>query len=102
MCIWRQTSKGAYDEVYGERVGDGKEILSIEADKPTVDDVLFAIGTLGGHVALWNYDNNGLLRPMFGVSVGCTIPRKVAFSYTTVSKSKVKTMVVFGFYDGRV
>jgi hypothetical protein len=102
MCIWHQTSKGAYDELYAEIVGDGKEVLSIEADKPTLDDVLFAIGTLGGHVALWNFDNNGMIRPIFGLRLGCTIPRKVAFSHTTVALSKVKTIVVFGMYDGKV
>jgi hypothetical protein len=102
MCIWRQTLKGAYDELYVERVGDGKEILSIEADKPSLDDILFTIGTLGGHVALWRFDNNGLIQPIFGLNLGVTIPRKVAFSHTTVASSKVKTIVVFGMYDGKV
>jgi hypothetical protein len=102
VCVWRQTSKGTYGKLYAEPVVDEKEVISIEADKPTLDDILFAIGTLGGHVALWNFDNNGMIRPIFGLHLGCTIPRKVAFSHTTVALSKVKTIVVFGMYDGKV
>jgi hypothetical protein len=99
--VWRQTSKGAYGDLYAEPVVDGKEVISITADKPTLDGVLFAIGTLGGHVALWRFDNNGM-HPIFSLSIGYTIPRKVAFSYTTVALSTVRTMVVFGMYDGKV
>jgi hypothetical protein len=103
LCVWRQSSKGKYDEIYAYRV-DWLEILSIEADKPTLNDVLFAFGTLGGHVAVWKYDNNGMLSPSFAVRVGSTIPRRVAFSRTAVSKSrsKEKIVVVFGVHDGRV
>jgi hypothetical protein len=103
LCVWRQTSEGTYDEIYARRV-DWQELLSIEADKPTLDDVLFAFGTLSGHVAVWKYDNNGMLKPLFALRVGSTIPRRVAFSRTAVSKSKSKerTVVVFGAHDGMV
>jgi hypothetical protein len=101
VCVWRQTSEGAYSQLYAEPVGDGKEVISIEADKTTLDDTIFAIGTLGGHVALWRYDNNGM-HPVFSLSIGYTTPRKVAFSYTTVALSGVKTIMAFGMYDGKV
>lgn len=103
LCFWRQDSKGMYEELATERIGDAKEILSIEVDKPTLTDIRFAIGSLCGHVQLWKYDSNGLLSNIFAVTIGNTVPRKVAFSQTIVSsKSKVKTITVYGFYDGQM
>jgi len=103
LCFWRQDSEGDYEEFATERIGDGKEILSIEGDKPTLKDVRFVVGSLCGQVQLWKCDNNGNLSTIFAVTIGCTVPRKVAFSQmTTPPKSKAKTITVYGFYDGQM
>jgi len=103
LTLWRQNSKGSYEELFTQRLGEGKEIMSIEADKPTLDNVHFALGTLCGQVQLWRYDSNGMLSSTFAVSIGNTVPRAVTFSQTTASsKSKVKTVTVFGCFDGQM
>ena len=103
LSFWRQRSNGEYEELFSEQIGDRKEILSIEADKPTLDYVLFAVGTLCGQVQLWKLDNHAVLWAIFSVSVGDMVPRKVTISQsTTVTKSKVKTVTAFGFYDGQM
>src|ERR1700735_3303889 len=43
LCIWRQGAKEGYEEIVTQRIGGGKEILSIEADKLALNDVRFAI-----------------------------------------------------------
>lgn len=102
LSIWRQGSKDVYEEVATTKVGKGQEILSIQADKPTLNDVRFVVGSLCGQVQLWKYDNTGSLENTFAVTIGTTIPRKVAFTPMTVSsKSKAKIMA-YGLYDGQM
>jgi hypothetical protein len=102
LCLWRQSSKDVYEEIAIETIGGGKEILTIEADKPTLNDVRFAIGTWCGHVQVWKYDSSGSLSNIFAVTIGKTVPRKVVFSQTASSKSKGKTVVAYGYSDGQM
>jgi len=76
--------------------------LSIEADKPTPNEVRFIVGSLCGHVQLWKYEN-GSLENIFAITIGTTIPRKVAFTpMAASSKSKARTITVYGLYDGQM
>ena len=102
LSIWRQGSKEVYEEVSTTKIGGGKEILSIEADKPTPNEVRFIVGSLCGHVQLWKYEN-GSLENIFAITIGTTIPRKVAFTpMAASSKSKARTITVYGLYDGQM
>lgn len=102
LCLWRLTPNGVIDELLETRIGGGKEILSIQGDKPTINDIHFAVGTGIGHIQLWKYDNNGLVATVWAVSVGATIPRKVAFSHMMIAGTEIKTVVAFGNRDGQV
>src|SRR5262245_46783097 len=100
LGFWRQCSKEVFEELTTRKIGGGKEILSIETDKPTASEVLFAVGSLCGQVQLWRFDSNGPSN-IYAVTIGTTVPRKVAFSQTMASsKSRVKAVIVYGFYDG--
>jgi hypothetical protein len=58
--------------------------------------VRIAIGTQCGSVQVWKYDCNGMLSNVFAVTIGETVPRKVAFI------AKNDRIAVFGTSDGYV
>jgi hypothetical protein len=96
LIFWRQDRRGWFEERWAHRIGQGEEILDISIDNPTKDEVRIAVGARCGSVQVWKYDCNGLLSNIFAVTIGETVPQKVAFTARTGG------IAVFGHSDGYV
>ena len=95
LVIWRQEGGGRFVELFATRLGQGKEILDITVDTPVQDHVRFLVGARCGSIQLWQYESNGALNVLKAVTMGLTIPRRVAFT----TKENIR---VFGYFDGNM
>jgi hypothetical protein len=96
LVFWRQEAGGRFVEFFNNRLEHGGGILDITLDMANEDHVRFAVGTSCGSIQIWKYECNGLLNVLKAVTIGTTIPRKVAFAYNN------NIVWVFGLYDDRM
>jgi len=96
LLLWQQNDVGVFETTVSQRVSE-QEILDVAIDNVS-DVVRIAIGTHCGTVQLWNYKTDGALTPEYSVRMEGSIPRGVAFA----TRSRMESIIVFGFKDGLV